>query len=117
VLKPYPDTVSALQAKAGEIAELGDITLDQEGLNVGWVAKRVGDLIETLNIVDNETKIVERSKALHHLLPDLVPPMIGSTRRNSSAGLTADSNTVPTSAPRTPFAVSFGLRLPTPSTM
>ena len=31
--------------------------------------------IQTLDINDNYTKAVVDSKALHHLLPDLIPPM------------------------------------------
>ena len=75
VLKLYPVFVSALQARSDEIAELGKFGVDHEDLDLEWVAPRLGSLIKTLDIVENETKIAGGSKALHHLLPDLVPPM------------------------------------------
>jgi hypothetical protein len=39
------------------------------------VAQRVYDLIANLGVVDNKAKLVAGSKTLHHLLPDLVPPV------------------------------------------
>jgi hypothetical protein len=38
VLKPYPGFVSALQAKASEIAALGDVAIDQERIDAARVA-------------------------------------------------------------------------------
>ena len=39
------------------------------------VAQKTWNLIESFDIVANETKLVPCTKALHHLLPDLIVPM------------------------------------------
>jgi hypothetical protein len=44
-------------------------------LDIRTVAAKVWNLIERLDIVTNDSKIVSGSKALHHFLPDLVVPM------------------------------------------
>lgn len=49
---------------------IGDPALDTEE-----IALELWNLIESLEIVTNDSKIVSGTKALHHLLPDLVPPM------------------------------------------
>ena len=36
---------------------------------------RVDRLVSVLNVVDNKARIFAGTKTLHHLLPDLVPPM------------------------------------------
>jgi hypothetical protein len=38
-------------------------------------ADRLGQVIESLGVVENKAKLVAGTKALHHLLPDLVMPM------------------------------------------
>ena len=43
--------------------------------NVNEVSEELWELFVNLDIVDNEAKLVSGSKALHHLLPDLVVPM------------------------------------------
>lgn len=75
ILKPFPDFVSSLQAKASEIAELGNVLIDDPALNVPWVAEHLGRLVKTLDTLDNKATVVAGSKALHHLLPDLVVPI------------------------------------------
>jgi len=42
---------------------------------VNEVSEELWQLLFNLNIIDNEAKLVSGSKALHHLLPDLVVPM------------------------------------------
>jgi hypothetical protein len=39
------------------------------------IIEELWQLIDNLGIVENEAKLVSGSKALHHLLPDLVVPM------------------------------------------
>ena len=75
VLKPFPAFVAALQDKVGEIRDLDGLTIDQPNLNVSRVAEKLARLSQTLAIVDNKTRLVPNSKALHHLLPDLVVPI------------------------------------------
>lgn len=75
VLKPYPAFVAALQARAGEIRDLDGLTIDQRGLDICGVAKRLARLVQSLDIVDNKARVVPGSKALHHLLPELVVPI------------------------------------------
>jgi hypothetical protein len=74
-LKPFLSFVAALQAKASEITELDSIVIDQPDMDVPWVAQRLGQLVKTLAVADNKATVVAGTKALHHLLPDLVVPM------------------------------------------
>jgi hypothetical protein len=75
VLRPFPAFVEALRAKATEIRELDGLAIDQEDLDVPRVAGRLAGLIQSLEIVGNKARIVPGSKALHHMLPDLVVPI------------------------------------------
>lgn len=50
-------------------------TLDNAELAVEEVVDRVWNVIDSLRIVENEAKLVPCTKALHHMLPDLVVPM------------------------------------------
>ncbi len=74
-LKPFPAFVEALQAKEAEITDLDGIAVDQNDLDVEAVANKLAILIQSLNIVENKARIVPGSKALHHLLPELVVPI------------------------------------------
>lgn len=67
--------VEELHAKADAIQELDGLAIDQPDLDVQAVGAKVARLIQTLNIVDNNARVVPCSKALHHLLPDLVVPI------------------------------------------
>ncbi len=74
VLKPFPEFVDALRAKAAEIETLEGIAIDDADLDAPGVGDRVADLVQGLDIVNNLARIVPGSKALHHILPDLVVP-------------------------------------------
>ncbi len=65
---------AALRARAEEIAALDSLAIDQPDLDAGSVAATLARLVQSLEIVDNRTRLVPGSKALHHLLPDLVVP-------------------------------------------
>jgi len=67
--------VAALQDKTAEIQSFENLFLDQSDLDVARVSTQLAHLIQALEIVDNRMKIVPGTKALHHLLPDLVVPM------------------------------------------
>lgn len=49
--------------------------IDDPHLDATKAAASLWRLIDGLEIVDNQAKLVSSSKALHHLLPDLVPPI------------------------------------------
>ncbi len=74
-LRPFPAFLDALQAKGDTIAELDGLAIDQPGLDVTTVGSTLARLAQSLDIVDNKARIVPGSKALHHLLPDLVVPI------------------------------------------
>lgn len=58
-----------------EIASLDHLRLDDRTLNAAATGKAIWKLIEHLEIVNNISHIVPGTKTLHHLLPDLIPPM------------------------------------------
>jgi hypothetical protein len=57
-----------------EITGLDGLAIDQPGLDASRLAARLAELVQSLEIVANRTRVVPGSKALHHLLPDLVVP-------------------------------------------
>jgi hypothetical protein len=48
---------------------------DIKGDDVATVGQRIWDIVSSLTVGVGQTKIVSGSKALHHVLPDLVPPI------------------------------------------
>jgi hypothetical protein len=74
-LKPYGAFFKAITAKAPELARLDKYLIDDSALDVPKIAAELWGLIKSLEIVTNESKIVSGTKAMHHLLPDLVVPM------------------------------------------
>lgn len=64
-----------LEAHGEEFEALDGFALEDPSLALEAVADRVDDLICELGIVHNQAVIVAGTKALHHLLPSLVPPM------------------------------------------
>jgi hypothetical protein len=65
----------ALRTEGGRLAAIGDRSLEALHGGADAVGEQVWDLVEGLAIVDNVARIVPGTKTLHHLLPDLVPPM------------------------------------------
>lgn len=74
-LRPFSNFVAALQAKAEAIEELEGLAIDQPTLDVALVGAKLARLTQLLDIVGNKARIVPGSKALHHLLPNLVVPI------------------------------------------
>jgi len=74
-LVPRSEFGAALLAHQYEIAELERFSLDDAGLDVAAVAERVAALSKNLGIVENAATVEPGSKALHYLLPNLVPPL------------------------------------------
>src|SRR5712691_1910202 len=73
-LVPATEFAAALQAAVPRLEELESLTIDNDGLP-GDIADRLWILISSLGVVENKAKLVAGAKTLHHLLPDLVPPM------------------------------------------
>lgn len=69
-----PDFTRALVACLPKLVELDEKRLDTL-LNVDETAERLWRLVDVLRICHNQNNVVAASKCLHHLLPDLVPPM------------------------------------------
>ena len=74
-LVPLAEFGQRLRDCSDEIASFENLRLDDPELDVTSVAKDLWQLIEHLGVVENKSLIVPGSKTLHHLLPDLVPPM------------------------------------------
>lgn len=65
----------ALRASADEIASLDNVTIDEDNTDFQVARGTLMRLLSSLPVVDNRARIVAVSKTLHHLLPDLVPPI------------------------------------------
>jgi hypothetical protein len=74
-LVSLPEFHRLLRNVAPELAPLEHLTLETIDDGLLAVIDRLDRLISTLGIVDNRSLIVPGTKTLHHLLPDLVPPM------------------------------------------
>ena len=74
-LPPFSEVGGAVGACASAIPDLDGMVLEDSTLDVDGVAQKTWNLIESFDIVANETKLVPCTKALHHLLPDLIVPM------------------------------------------
>lgn len=64
-----------LRAHSGEVAALEGMAIDDAGLAIDRVVAEGWRLIDSLGVVENDAPVVAGTKTLHHLLPDLVPPM------------------------------------------
>jgi hypothetical protein len=74
-LRPFPEFSAALQKAASAIAAFDGLRIDDLNLDVDQTIVELWRLIESLNIVENDAPIVSGTKTLHHVLPELVPPM------------------------------------------
>ncbi len=74
-LVPLPEFRNRLSECSEEISDFEHLRLDDPELDVSLTATRLWQLIERLGVVQNVSLIVPGTKTLHHLLPDLVPPM------------------------------------------
>lgn len=74
-LEPFHEFTRAINTCLPAMSDLDGMALENPALDIKLVAERVWALIESLDIVGNEAKLVPCTKALHHLLPDLVVPM------------------------------------------
>jgi hypothetical protein len=74
-LAALPDFQASLQRCAGDLSQFEGVHLEAETLDAAVVAERVWALIERMRITATGVRLVACTKALHHLLPDLIVPM------------------------------------------
>jgi hypothetical protein len=72
-LVPAGEFAAALETALPQMEDLESLAIDGE--LPGGTADRLWSLVSSLGIVQNSAKIVAGTKALHHILPDLVVPM------------------------------------------
>ena len=66
---------AALELCADDMAGLENEQLELDTLNASLVADKVWNLIDRMRITETRARLVTCTKALHHLLPNLVVPM------------------------------------------
>lgn len=64
-----------LHHASSEISIFQNLRIDNPELDVPATASALWRLISSLGVVENISRIVPGTKTLHHLLPDLMPPM------------------------------------------
>jgi len=74
-LRPFDEFSAELGRHQVAITALESAALDDPALRTHDVSEQVWELIDSLSIVDNKAKVVSATKALHHVLPNLVVPM------------------------------------------
>ncbi|MDQ2873642.1 MAG: hypothetical protein M3Y33_01980 [Actinomycetota bacterium] len=73
-LVPEDQFAAALRAAVPRIEPLEALTIDAPDLP-NDLPDQLWQLIDSLGVVENKAKLVAGTKTLHHLVPDLVPPM------------------------------------------
>jgi hypothetical protein len=73
-LVPLDDFRAALRAGLPRMEHLERLAINGTGLPAD-LTERIWQLVYSLGVVENNAKIVAGTKTLHHLLPELVPPM------------------------------------------
>lgn len=66
---------ASLRRKAEDICRVEPFTIAEPEATFTSILPHITAIIQTLDINDNHTTVVVGSKALHHLLPNLIPPM------------------------------------------
>jgi hypothetical protein len=74
-LVPLDEFRRRLTARAAELRYLEGLHLEDPSTDAVDVSAKLDHLIDEFGVVDNRARIVAGTKTLHHLLPDLVPPM------------------------------------------
>ncbi len=75
--KLIPRSEFGIQLRSIEpkISSFERFNLEDEELNLDAIANQLWELVKQLHVVENLSLVVPSAKILHHLLPDLVPPM------------------------------------------
>lgn len=58
-----------------DLCALESLSIEDPALDVAAVAARIDGIITEIGVVENKARIVAGTKTLHHLVPELVPPM------------------------------------------
>jgi hypothetical protein len=75
-LRDIDELKASFRAQAESIERLQQLRIEQLGLGeVGAVAEDAWQIMTALRVGIGETLLVANSKALHHLLPGLIPPI------------------------------------------
>lgn len=75
VLVPVDRFGANLRVWADTFDELDAVRIDDPNLDQKAVADLLWQLVSGMEIVENEAKLVALSKTIHHVLPDLLPPI------------------------------------------
>lgn len=74
-LLPMDEFKRAIRAKTPEITFLEKFAIGDPTIDANLIKTRVWPLIDGLKITNNKSQIVAATKALHHLLPELIVPI------------------------------------------
>lgn len=74
-LLPLEEFRQAFLDHERKISRWDGIRIDDENLQLEEVAKDLWELIDEVRVSEVDNPIVSGSKALHHLLPELIPPI------------------------------------------
>ena len=74
-VSPFPEFVKALRAKIDQIATFEGLKIDDPQLDIQKISSELIQLINSLEITRNKSKLVACSKTLHHILPELIVPI------------------------------------------
>lgn len=67
--------IARFQTLGTRINALHGMSIDDASMDIPTVSKSLWDIIDQLAIVENSSRVVPGTKALHHLLPDLLAPI------------------------------------------
>jgi hypothetical protein len=81
-LQPLPGFASRLRNYEDQLIALERFDIEDHSLPLNQIAQQLSSLIEEMKLSQTGSQVVTGSKALHHIIPDLVPPIDrGYTRR------------------------------------
>lgn len=66
---------SAIRSKVQEISSLESHGIGETAIEFKKIIPKITEVIQNLGINDNYAKVVVGTKTLHHLLPNLIPPI------------------------------------------
>lgn len=74
-LAPITEFARVLRSHEPQLRPLNSLSIQDPDLDIDMAIDHLWRFIDTTKIVENRAKVVAATKTLHHLLPDLVPPM------------------------------------------
>ena len=75
ILLPLAEFGPRLRSVGATLMPLEPLRIDANDLDVERTIESIWRAVESIGIVQNKAPLVAGTKTLHHLLPDLVPPM------------------------------------------